>query len=326
MLNETRPRVLHLVDDTTAGGVMRVVDFILSSPELSVTADHQLAEVGNHPLTFGRYEADVIVSHLSINWRSLPRFLALRGQHPMSRLIHVEHSYTEEFVALNVPSRRRFAQLLRLSYRVFDTVVGVSDAQSSWLVDSGFVSPDAITTIRSCVDLSAFRTVSPAQGKPRIIGAIGRLHRQKGFDVLIKALRKCQRADIELHVYGTGEDEPYLRRLAAGDERIHFKGFAADPVAAIGAVDVVAMPSRWEAYGLVAIEALAAGRHLLVSEIDGLRDHLRIGAAPVCDLTPDCWEAALEGLFERAEDCTATRADPALERDFIRGWRALLAG
>ena len=84
-------------------------------------------------------------------------------------------------------------------------------------------------------------------------------------------------------------------RLANGDPRIEFKGFAPAPVAAMAAVDIVAMPSRWEAYGLVAIEALAAKRNLLVSSIDGLKDHLEKGAQavqPGGDI--ESWQQAIE--------------------------------
>ncbi|MFG6596088.1 glycosyltransferase [Sulfitobacter sp. 1A13368] len=84
-------------------------------------------------------------------------------------------------------------------------------------------------------------------------------------------------------------------RLANGDPRIKFKGFAPAPVAAMAAVDIVAMPSRWEAYGLVAIEALAAKRNLLVSSIGGLKDHLEKGAQavqPGGDI--ESWQQAIE--------------------------------
>ncbi|MFG6577524.1 glycosyltransferase [Sulfitobacter sp. 1A15333] len=291
----TRLRVVHLVDDTTAGGVMRVLDYITTAPDLIKDADHRLRSISRSHWLPERVQANVIVSNLAISWRALPMLMALRLMHPRTKLIHVEHSYTEQFVAVKVTHKKRFATLLRCAYRLFDKVVAVSQGQADWLKKSGAVKPQNLSVIQSCVDLSEFRKLPPPTTPLRVIGAIGRLDEQKGFDLLIKAFRQTTNPNIALHVYGEGAEKIKLQRLAKGDPRIEFKGFAAAPVTAMAAVDVVAMPSRWEAYGLVAIEALAARRPLLVSDIDGLHDHLERGATAVeagSDL--ERWQTAIE--------------------------------
>jgi len=304
-----RPRVLHLVDDTTAGGVMRVLDHITTAPELAKEADHRLRTISRKRWLPERFKADVIVSNLAISWRALPMLIAMRLMHPKTKLIHVEHSYTEQFVERNVTHKKRFATLLRCAYALFDKVVAVSHGQADWLKKSGAVKPYALSVIQSCVDLSSFRNVSPPSTPMRVIGAIGRLDEQKGFDLLIRAFQKTTDPQIALRVYGEGAEEANLRRLANGDPRIEFKGFAPDPVAAIASVDIVAMPSRWEAYGLVAIEALAAKRHLLVNEIDGLQDHLENGAQAV---KPNSGIAGWQHAIER---CTVQRYSEIIHSD-----------
>lgn len=272
-----RPRILHLVDDTTAGGVMRVLDYLVTSAELSEQAQHQLREVIRGSLRLGTLHADMIVSHLAVSWRTLPMLLLLRLLNPKARLVHVEHSYTEGFVENCVRHKRRFAFMLRSAYRLFDRVVSVSEGQGAWLVRSGAIAPSRLAVIASCVDLSDFRHLPPRSGPIKTFGAIGRLDPQKGFDTLIAAFRAVEGRDLALHIYGEGPEEPRLRELAGEDPRIVFKGFAARPSEAFSAVDAVVMPSRWEAYGLVAIEARAASRALLVQDIDGLRDHAPLG-------------------------------------------------
>jgi glycosyltransferase involved in cell wall biosynthesis len=271
------PTVFHLIDDTTAGGVMRVLDFLRSDRDMAQTADHRVKSVTRGKIIGTLGPADVIVSHLAVSWRSLPSLVALRASHPRTPLVHVEHSYTEGFMTHNVPSDRRFKNLLKLAYSFFDRIVCVSNGQANWMVSSRLVHTDKLSTIQSCVDLTAFRALPAPTGPARVFGAIGRLDDQKGFDTLIKAFRQIPDADIALHIIGEGAQEPALKALAGTDSRIVFRGFQSDPVTALNEVDVVLMPSRWEAYGLVAVEALAAGRRLLCHNIDGLSDHARHG-------------------------------------------------
>ncbi|MFY0634938.1 MAG: glycosyltransferase [Vannielia sp.] len=322
----TRPRVLHLVDDATAGGVMRVLDYLVNAPELAAQAEHALRHVTRGSLRLGHLPADMIVSHLAVSWRTLPMLALLRLLNPRARLVHVEHSYTEGFVAHCVSRKRRFALLLRTAYRLFDRVVAVSAAQGAWLTRSRAVAPAHLAVIPSCVDLTDFRSLPAPSGPVRTIGAIGRLDPQKGFDTLIAAFRAVERPDLALHIYGEGPEEGRLRALAEGDPRITFKGFAPHPRDAFAAVDAVAMPSRWEAYGLVAIEARAAGRALLIHEVDGLTDHQPLGVHTAGDCSASAWTALIETLA--TEVAPPHRAEPTpvhhLEERFLKAWNALV--
>ena len=321
-------RVVHLVDDTTAGGVMRVLNHITTAPDMVGTARHSLRVIDRRSFNLGRIKADVIVSHLSISWSALPMLIALRATNARASLVHVEHSYTENFVALNVVSKRRFATLLRTAYALFDRVVAVSHAQGRWLSERGYVGAHAIQVIQSCADMAPFRAIAPKTGPVRVIGAVGRLDRQKGFDTLISAFRKCAAPDIALHIYGEGNEEHHLRALAEGDLRIRFMGFAPDPVAAMAAVDAVAMPSRWEAYGLVAIETLSAGRVLLANGVDGLNDHAPLGAHMVTSPSVRSWTQAInqltQGFLPNTTPIDVLESN-GFEARFAAGWREMLA-
>lgn len=320
-----RPGIIHLVDDTTAGGVMRVLDHIMSAPEMAALGDHRVLPVQRNRLRLPAIDADVIVSHLAVSWRAVPMLAALRLRHPKTVLVHVEHSYTEAFVALNVANKRRFATLLRVAYGLFNRVVAVSQAQGKWLLDSGAVKADALSVICSCVDLSAFRALARPAPRVRVIGAIGRLDRQKGFDTLIKAFRQTRSPNIALHIYGEGDEAQALSVLAEGDPRIQFMGFV-DPLAAMENVDAVVMPSRWEAYGLVAIEALSARRKLLVADVDGLRDHIAFGATAIGAQTVSAWQQGLEVLLADIDPLNNDDPDCGhFERKFAYDWQQMLA-
>ena len=324
-----RRHVMHLVDDATAGGVMRVLDHITTAPEMTAFARQTVMQVRRGRPYVRRIDADVIVSHLSVSWRTLPALIALRALHPHRPLIHVEHSYTEAFAAQNVTAPTRFLALLRTAYALFDQVVAVSTPQAGWLLDQGLVESQRLSVIKSCVSLDAFAALPAPPSRARILGAIGRLDRQKGFDVLIKAFRITQGPDLRLRIVGDGQERAALEALAVGDTRIEFTGAMTDPVAAMNSVDAVFMPSRWEAFGLVALEARAARRPVVVARVDGLLDHAGPGVVMVDDLSPLAWSKAISELVgkDRGPDMDASGKSglaTAAQSDLAEGWRKLI--
>lgn len=318
-------RIAHLVDDTNPGGVTRYLDFLARDPGMAALARHEIVEVPRTRAASARVQADVIVSHLAVSWRGLPGLMALRARHAGTPLIHVEHSYSAGFVAANVSAPRRFFTLLRTAYALFDRVVAVSHPQANWLAARDLVRPDALTVIQPQVDLSRFRALPRPTGPVRCFGAVGRLDAQKGFDVLIRAFQAVQGDDLSLKIFGDGPERARLEDLAADDPRIRFQGFAADPAMAYAACDAVVMPSRWEPYGLVAQEALAAGRPVLVSGVDGLSDHLASGAIATRGPGVEALTEALRGMCGRTPADLLPASQPATA-DLAQAWRVLLAG
>lgn len=323
------PSIVHLVDDATVGGVTRMLDHMISSPALARIGVHRVEPVARGRLAPPLVTADIIVSHLSICWSNLPMLTALRGTYPDALLIHVEHSYSERFVALKVGNPERFAALVQAAYALFDRVVAVSEPQGAWLRRRGFVRPEALAVVPPCVDLSACLAVPERRPGGRLrLGAIGRLDQQKGFDILVDALRLVPRADVELHIHGDGQERAELERRAAGDGRIVFHGFTRNVARAMAGCDAILMPSRWEPYGLVALEAFAAGRALICSRADGLAGHAKVAGIAVGDNTHFGWAdliARLPGLdLDVAIARGRAHAAGAADR-FAAGWQALVA-
>jgi glycosyltransferase involved in cell wall biosynthesis len=319
----TKPTFVHLIDDTTPGGVMRLLDHIQTSPDMARNGHHSLRVVKRGTLSMRRIKADIIVSHLVVSWRSLPALLSLRALNAGTPMIHVEHSYTQGFSAHNVPHRKRFLNLLRIGYSGFDHLVAGSHAQARWMFRHRLADLGALSVIPPVVGLGAFAQLTAAPPQARIFGVIGRLHQQKGFDLAIQAFRSLQDPELRLHLYGEGPEEQALRALAQGDTRIRFMGHAPDPVQAMQAVDAVLMPSRWEAYGLVAIEARMAGRPVLVSGVDGLGDQAQEGAIRVHVQNAEAWANAISALARDGAPALP-RPDPAVaEQDFAARWSAV---
>jgi glycosyltransferase involved in cell wall biosynthesis len=115
-----------------------------------------------------------------------------------------------------------------------------------------------------------------------VLAFLGRLVPEKGVQVLLQALPHLHALHpaLTLVIAGAGPLRPELEALAApfGD-RVRFAGFLAEPAksALLARADLVVVPSLYEPFGLVALEAMAAGTPLLVSDVGGLADIVEDG-------------------------------------------------
>jgi glycosyltransferase involved in cell wall biosynthesis len=115
----------------------------------------------------------------------------------------------------------------------------------------------------------------PGLGHPLVL-AVGRLHEQKGYDVLIEALPMLGEAVVA--VAGDGPLRAELELLAP---QVRWLGRRTDVADLYAAADVVVLPSRWEARSLTAQEALLAGRPLVASDVGGIAPLVGDGAVLV---------------------------------------------
>ncbi len=321
-------KICHLIDDTSPGGVKRFLDFMQSSPLTSQLGKHEILPVSCGVFRAPRPDADVIVSHVVLAWKNLPFLLALRRANPGTPLVHMEHSYSPAFDRLLVKSPRRFHAMLNISLSLFDRVVTICSAQQHWLHTAVGVPTRQMVQIPPCVALDGYLELPAPDTTIRSIGAFGRFDTQKGFDILIPAFRQAGFENVTLDLFGDGPMRADLEALAKGDPNIIFHGFTDDPSSAMSRVDAVAMPSRREPYGLVALEALAAGRPLLVSRVDGLIDHILNGALPVDRLTTQDWCNALQNLPRRTDVQRQQQSRQLASRaaqNLVDGWTSLLA-
>jgi D-inositol-3-phosphate glycosyltransferase len=319
--------IVHIVDDASWGGVNRLLGCFEDAPEGFVHDHHKIMRIERGLRHAPLIEADVIVSHMSVCWKNIPFFSSLRAAHPEVPLIHVEHSYSERFVALKVNNRQRFEDLMRLAYGLFDKVVAVSKPQADWIKRRGYANTDQLVTISSCVTLSAFEAIAKQRPEGAItIGAIGRFHEQKGFDILVEAFVNAAPENAELLMVGDGPDLEQLVKKAKGHKQIKFLPRTAEPAEAMALCDVIAMPSRWEPYGLVALEAMAARRPIFCSNVDGLKEHIANGAIAIPENTVAGW-SELFATFS-SKDVVAKYpigfGNVSAEWNFMNSWNQLI--
>ncbi len=144
------------------------------------------------------------------------------------------------------------------------------------------------------------RTELDAEGRPLLL-AVGRLHPQKGFDVLIEAVTALagRRPPPLAVIAGDGPAESALRaQIEAAGAPVRLLGRRTDIADLLGAADLVLLPSRWEARALVAQEALRAGRPLVATRVGGLPGLVGDGAVLVAQEDAGALAAAVAGLLD----------------------------
>ncbi|HEY4069416.1 MAG TPA: glycosyltransferase [Burkholderiaceae bacterium] len=119
------------------------------------------------------------------------------------------------------------------------------------------------------IDASAAMSAWPP-GRRRVL-FVGRLDRQKGVDVLFEAMNGLQDQAFAVVI---GSAVVASDRRVEQPANVHVAGWLSrDEISAYyAAAEVVVIPSRWEAFSLVAVEAMRAGRAVLGSSVGGLRD------------------------------------------------------
>ncbi|MFZ2420694.1 MAG: glycosyltransferase family 4 protein [Anaerolineae bacterium] len=205
-----------------------------------------------------------------VSWAAL----AAAHRYPGMRVVGTFHAYREG------PNRlyRCVRPLWRAAMRLLDGHVAVSTATAAFW--NQFVNA-SFRLIPNGIDAQLLRTVAPERDR---LGAhvlfVGRLEPRKGLDVLLRAWRQVERqhADARLTIAGayTRQDEATYRRQAAelALRRIRFVGpqSEASLAACYRQADIVCAPARgFESFGLVILEAMAAGVPVVASDIAGYR-------------------------------------------------------
>jgi glycosyltransferase involved in cell wall biosynthesis len=111
-----------------------------------------------------------------------------------------------------------------------------------------------------------------------VLLALSRLHEKKGLDVLLRALTELPQCVAWLA--GDGPLAAKLKALAAAlgvAERVRWLGWRNDRGALLGAADICVLPSRWEPFGTVMLEAWAAARPLVAAASQGPAALIRDG-------------------------------------------------
>ena len=328
-----RPKVIQLIDDAKLGGVNIALESLAAS-KLNHEFHFELIHTRLNLPKFNHYDASVIVIHAALSWRKLPALLALKIANWSTPILYQEHHYSREFVRHCVDHPSRFKWMLKLGYALVDKVLSVSNQQADWLVSFCQLPESKIARVGQAKELALFKAVAKGERhSPLRLAAYGRLTKQKGFDLLIKAIAHFPDTEVTLTIAGDGEDKEALQQLVECQSQVRFIGEIEDVASFLSTVDVVVIPSRWEPFGLTCLESVAAGKHVILPAIDGLADQLpnpdeRIGFEVIESLSVKGIIEAIEKVSDESDLGVSEGQRLATEQaweNMLEQWWLLLA-
>lgn len=217
-------------------------------------------------------------------------------------------------------------------------VVNSEATRRTLLGSAPWLDPARLTVVLNSIDPARFRDARPADlGLPSgslAVGFVGRFEGRKGLIDLLDAWPSVAAAVPRAHLVlaGAGELEDAVARRARDLPRVRLLGLRTDVPAVMRALDLLLVPSRWEGFGMVALEGLAAGIPVIAAGASSLPEIVRDGVDGV--LVPPGDPAALAGatialLRNEPERARLREAGPARAAEFspdrmIDGFEAVL--
>jgi glycosyltransferase involved in cell wall biosynthesis len=200
------------------------------------------------------------------------------------------------------PSTKEFVlfQMMKLLYKKADLVIANSHDTGFELIENGIVKQEQLRIIhnpivsRSLFEMQRENISHPwfQEEKNPIIISVGRLHKLKDFETLIRAFSIVRTVRIvRLVIFGEGEDRERLQyiidQLGIAKD-VDLPGFTNNPHAYLYRSSVFVLCSKYEGFGNVLVEALAAGIPVVASNCPGgpkeILDYGKIGQlVPVGD-------------------------------------------
>jgi glycosyltransferase involved in cell wall biosynthesis len=278
-----------------------------------------------HSLGRGRFDPRILTDLVRVGRERGARILHVHGYAAAdfgrlaARRLGAALVLHEHFADPRMPAYQGVAD--RLLSGLTDRAIAVSASTRDFLVRERHVPAGRVRLIWNGAPLDAFAPVSADVARDArrslgvaedalVVGTIGRLSEQKGHRYLIEAAAALlpPRPRAHLVIVGDGDQMDALRTQAATlgiASRVTLAGHRADVPALLGAIDVFAISSTYEGTPLALFEAMAAGKAIVSTAVDGCREVLEDGVTAL--LVPPRDPAALAAALGRVVDDATLR-------------------
>ncbi len=257
-----------------------------------------------------------------------------------TRIAVTEHNQITQKIGVAKSFRQRVIyRITPFAYRWADDVIAVSKGVAADVEAFTGLGEGSVKCIynpvyeQAMLDAAALPVDHPwlQPGQPPVLLAAGRLQRQKGFDVLLKAFQIVLRTNpCRLIIMGEGEDRPKLealaRELGVADD-VSLAGFVQNPYAMMSRAKMFVLSSRWEGLPTVLVEAMACGAAIVSTDCPSGPDEIleggRYGAlVPVED--PEALALAITKTLGHPPESAQARAQDFSVGDAANAYLRLL--
>lgn len=198
--------------------------------------------------------------------------LAVRLLRWSGQLVCTEHNTSNR--RRSHPMGRFIDGLVYPTYqRIYCISQGTLDSLKRWMPDQ----QNKLKVVENGVKLSHGEFSSKQKTDRLVIVSAGRLHKQKNYETAIRAIALLKDLNIEYRIAGIGSEENALRAQCSHlklEDTVKFYGYVNNIDSFLTEADIFLMPSRWEGFGLAAVEAMNAGLPVIASNVPGIREVL----------------------------------------------------
>ncbi len=174
----------------------------------------------------------------------------------------------------------------KLLLRYIDHFIANSNHTRNILIKKCFLPPERISIVFNGIDFDVFKTnknkatmrnelsINPGAF---VIGSIGRLSKEKGFELFIEVANKLVKYNdnYKFIIVGDGDQRSMLMKKAKDlnlTQHIIFTGSRTDIPELLSVFDIFLMTSKWEAFGIVLLEAMCMGVPIITFRVDGISE------------------------------------------------------
>jgi glycosyltransferase involved in cell wall biosynthesis len=234
----------------------------------------------------------------------------------------------------NTSNRRRkhpMGKLIdRLTYSMYQKIYciskGTMNALQSWMPSQS----GKLKVVENGIKLQYKQFFKKNKKETIVIASVGRLHKQKNYEVAIRAIAMLKNIAIEYRIAGTGSEAASLKALCNQldlNNKIKFYGYVDDIFIFLNQADIFLMPSSWEGFGLAVVEAMNSGLPIIASNVEGIKEILNT-LDPCCILTspddPNEIAVAVKTLLD--ENKRETYGKNAFSRSFAFSKERMIEG
>ncbi|MGF1506503.1 MAG: glycosyltransferase family 4 protein [Anaerolineae bacterium] len=212
-----------------------------------------------------RLQPDVVHTHLVH-----ADFYGLPAAHQAGAALCISSRHNDNAFRRNLLFRAANRRVMRHT----DRVIAISRALERFVADVEGIGPEKVVAIPYGMQPPIYPANIRTQARKAlhlspgavVIGFVGRLIRQKGVDVLLQAVGHLP--DVQVVIIGDGPLRAELEGTAG--EHVRFVGWRHDARELMAAFDVLAVPSRWEGFGLVTLEAMSHALPVVAARVSAL--------------------------------------------------------